>query len=179
MASHVKTMIPAVFSVWSLLLLSFIIYYLWDTFTACFTVYWFNFSSADISFSLFSKSQLWLDLPFIFLYASSSWCFVAWLGWRLPLFCYLYIRLFFFELIALMGLSTVLPPYSLTLFQHGKLSTTANSTHFPLHPACLLFLPVVSKHHWLQVSTVLWKLRGEKKHIHIRNDYGVWTQVNM
>ena len=70
----------------------------------------------------------------------------------------IYTFAFFPALIALMVLGTVLPPCSLTLFQHGKSSTTVNSAHFPLHPSCLLFLPVAPQCYWLQVSTVLWKL---------------------
>lgn len=94
--------------------------------------------------SCFSFSQ-WLSsnkmiclISLCWILVSSSWYF-AWLG--LFFLCYFYICLFP-VLIALMVLSTVLPPCSLMLFQHGNYSTTVNSIHFPLHPSCLLFLPV-------------------------------------
>lgn len=114
------------------------------------------FQLCRLFFFSFSLKVSFDEICLLFSLCEQFLMFLHGLVFKLPLFCYLYIFAFFFSvLIALMVLSTVLPPYSLTLFQHGKLSTTANSTHFPLHPSCLLSLPVVSKHRWLQVSTVL------------------------
>lgn len=55
--------------------------------------------------------------------------------------CYLYICLFpAFDCFD--GIKHSFASMQLNAFQHGKLSTTVNSIHFPLHPSCLLFLPV-------------------------------------
>lgn len=73
---------------------------------------------------------------------SSPWYF-AWLGLilRVCFFCYLYICLFpAFDCFD--GIKHSFASMQLNAFQHGKLSTTVNSIHFPLHPSCLLFLPV-------------------------------------
>lgn len=114
----------------------------------------FNFSSTVFFFFVFPIQSDEICLIFLCWFSCERFLIFC-MAWFV--FFAIYIFAFFPALIALMVLGTVLPPCSLTLFQHGKSSTTVNSAHFPLHPSCLLFLPVAPQCYWLQVSTVLWK----------------------
>lgn len=96
-------------------------YYFWDSFAACFSVYQFSFSAAVFSFSFSGRSErdeiplvcfsfLWAVLDILHGLVGRPFSFFSNF-----FFSYLYICCFP-VLIALMVLSTVLPPYSLMLF---------------------------------------------------------------
>jgi len=109
------------------------------SFFHCF--YQFNFSSTVFFFFLlFSEIQLWWDffcLFFLLLWAVAD--ILHGLVWDYVFFCYLYICLFP-VLIALMVLSTVLPPYSLMLFSMANWAPQPTVLISPsTHPASSSF----------------------------------------
>lgn len=143
-----------------IIIIILIIIILWDTFAACVTIYLFNFSSTVFSFSFVMKvgsdDIFFLFYWFAWFLVSSSWYF-AWLDLTLRLFFAIYIFAFLPVLIALMVLSTVLPPYSLMLSawqieHHNQEYSFPAPPILPPVPSCL------PQYDWLQVSTVLWKL---------------------
>lgn len=129
------------FSVWSLLLLLLLSFY-----KTPLQLVWVFMSSISISAlqSFLSFSFLWKSALMRFLVlvlVCCSWYF-AWLGLKLCLFFFLFAIYIFSCLDCFDGIKHSFASMQLNAFQHGKLSTTVNSIHFPLHPSCLLFLPV-------------------------------------
>lgn len=140
-ASHFKTMLPAVFFCMIIIIMIFrhfcsLFHYLSVLFQFQLNVlyvFFFSIFTALMTFVWFScVGFLWAVLDILH---GFKWDCVLF-------FAAIYTFVFFLPVIALMVLSTVLPSCSLMLFQRGNLSTTVNSIHIPLHPSCLLFLPV-------------------------------------
>lgn len=70
----------------------------------------------------------------------------------------------------------------LNAFRHGKLSTTVNSIHFPLHPSCLLFLPVTVSFIGFRCQLYCENLancicESENQNQYMRHGYGVRNSV--
>lgn len=137
-----------------------IIIILWDTFAACVTIYLCNFSSTVFSFPFVMKVSS-DDIFFLILLICVVSCeqfLIFCMAWsHTTSFFAIYIFAFLPVLIALMVLSTVLPPYSLMLSawqieHHNQEYSFPAPPILPPVPSCL------PQYDWLQVSTVLWKL---------------------
>lgn len=107
--------------------------------------FWFDPNSL---FTLPSLYEFWWDFFGFFFPVSSSWYF-AWLGLPAMSFfffsffaIYIYLPFFPTRLDCFDGIKHSIASMQLNASRHGKLSTAVNSIHFPLHPSCLLFLPV-------------------------------------
>lgn len=135
-------MLPAVFCM--IIIIMIFIRHLCSLFQYLSVLFQFQLNSLFLFLFLYTcTSQLWWD-SFDFLVLVSCEQFLifcmAWSDTACVFFCYLYICLFpAFDCFD--GIKHSFASMQLNAF-HGKLSTTVNSIHFPLHPSCLLFLPV-------------------------------------
>lgn len=135
-ASHFKTVLPAgFFFLYDLLLLSF-----YKTPLQLDSVVSVLFQLNSLFFFLFYTSQLMRCVWFPCV--GFLWAVPDILHGLVSFFLLLFIYLPFFCLDCFDGIKHSFASMQLNAFQHDKLSTTVNSIHFPLHPSCLLFLPV-------------------------------------
>lgn len=178
-------MLPAVFSVRSLLLLllSFFKRHFCSLFQYLSVLFQFQLNS--LFFFLFYTSWLWWDLFDFLVLVSCERFLIFCMAWSFfsPFFCAIYIFAFFPALIALMVLSTVLPPCSLMLFSMANWAP--QSTVFisrSTHPASTSFLsPSVLLASGVNCTVKnfaklrVWKWKWNQ---YMRNDYGVRNLVN-